>query len=154
MINVLWSLVYEILGFLDGSDGKESAGNAGDLGLSPGLGRFPGGGHDNPLQYSCLENPHGQRNLAGYSLWVPKESDWQRLSTHHTQRNNKYDWPNNDHIKVTEWFKPFFPIKIKKITAELLLNIMECIVWLYTWNIWENQLDNRVVVVVVVVVSH
>ena len=45
------------MGFLDGSDGKESAGNAGDLGLSPGLGRFPGGGHDNPLQYSCLENP-------------------------------------------------------------------------------------------------
>ena len=36
---------------------KESAGNAGDLGLIPGLGRSPGGGHDNPLQYSCLENP-------------------------------------------------------------------------------------------------
>ena len=34
-----------------------------------GLGRSPGGEHDNPLQYSCLENPHGQRSLAGYSLW-------------------------------------------------------------------------------------
>ena len=32
-----------------------------------GLGRSPGGGHGNPLQYSCLENPHGQRSLAGYS---------------------------------------------------------------------------------------
>ena len=53
--------------FPGGSDGKESACNAGDLGLIPGLGRFPGGGHDNPLQYSCLENPHGQRSLAGYS---------------------------------------------------------------------------------------
>ena len=40
---------------------------AGDLGLTPRLGRFPGGGHGNPLQYSCLENPHGQRSLAGYS---------------------------------------------------------------------------------------
>ena len=39
-----------------GLDGKESAGNAGDLGLIPGLGRFPGEGNDNALQYSCLEN--------------------------------------------------------------------------------------------------
>ena len=38
------------------SDGKESACNAGDLGLIPGLGRSPGDGNDNPLQYSCLEN--------------------------------------------------------------------------------------------------
>ena len=43
--------------FPDGSDGKESASNAGDLGLIPGLGRSPGGGNGNPLQYSCLENP-------------------------------------------------------------------------------------------------
>ena len=34
----------------------------------------PGGGHDNPFEYSCLENPHGQRNLEGYSLWSHKES--------------------------------------------------------------------------------
>ena len=39
------------------SVGKESACNAGDPGLIPGLGRFPGEGNDNPLQYSCLENP-------------------------------------------------------------------------------------------------
>ena len=39
-----------------GPDGKESACNVGDLGLIPGLGRSPGGGHGNPLQYSCLEN--------------------------------------------------------------------------------------------------
>ena len=44
-------------GFLPGvSDSKESACSAGDLGSIPGLGRSPGGGHDNPLQYSCLEN--------------------------------------------------------------------------------------------------
>ena len=43
--------------FPGGSDGKQSAFNAGDLGLIPGLGRSPGGGHGNPLQYSCLENP-------------------------------------------------------------------------------------------------
>ena len=51
------------LGFSGGSDGKDSACNAGELGLILGLGRFPGGGNGNPLQYSCLENPHGQRSL-------------------------------------------------------------------------------------------
>ena len=44
-------------GFLDGSDGKEFACNAGDLGLIPGSGRSPGGGNGNLLQYCCLENP-------------------------------------------------------------------------------------------------
>ena len=56
------------LGLAGGSDGKESACNAGDLGLLPGFGRSPGGGHGNPLQYSCLENPQGQRSLAGKEL--------------------------------------------------------------------------------------
>ena len=46
-----------------------------DQSLIPGLGRSPGGGHGNPLQYSCLENPHGQRSLAGYSPQGRKESD-------------------------------------------------------------------------------
>ena len=45
------------LGFSGGSDRKESACNAGDLALIPGLGRSPGEGNGNPLQYSCLENP-------------------------------------------------------------------------------------------------
>ena len=39
-----------------GSDGKESTCNVGDLGLNPGLGRSPGGGYGNPLQYSCLSD--------------------------------------------------------------------------------------------------
>ena len=43
--------------------------------VCPGLGRSPGGGNGNPLQYSCLENPPGQRSLAGYSPWGCKESD-------------------------------------------------------------------------------
>ena len=63
------------MGFPDSSDGKESACNAGDLGLIPGLGRSAGGGHGNPLQYSSLENPHGQSSLGGYSPWGHKEWD-------------------------------------------------------------------------------
>ena len=54
-------------GWFSGSDGKEYVCNVGALGSIPGLGRFPGGGHGNPIQYSCLENPHGQRSLVGYS---------------------------------------------------------------------------------------
>ena len=51
------------MGFPGGSDGKESACNTGDVGSIPELGRSPEGGHGNPRQYSCLENPHGQRSL-------------------------------------------------------------------------------------------
>ena len=49
--------VASLVDFPGGSDRKESAFNAGDLGLILGLGRSSGGGHGNPLQYSCLENP-------------------------------------------------------------------------------------------------
>ena len=71
------------MSFPGSSIGKESACDARDLGSIPGLGRCPGEGHGNPLQYSCLENPQGQRNLVGCSPWDRKESDtteW--LSTH------------------------------------------------------------------------
>ena len=71
------------LGLPGGSDSKESACHARDLGSIPGLGRSPGG-DGNPLQYSCLENPRGQRSLAGYSPWSHKESaTTEQLSTQH-----------------------------------------------------------------------
>ena len=44
-----------------------NAGDIRDVGLIPGSGRSPGGGHGSPFQYSCLENPHGQMSLEGYS---------------------------------------------------------------------------------------
>ena len=54
------------------------------MGLIPGSGRSPGGGHGNPLQYSCLENLHGQRSLTGYSSWDHKESDTAEVAEHST----------------------------------------------------------------------
>ena len=51
-----YGVLYSLRGFLDGSDEKESACNAGDLGLISGLGRPPGEGNGNPLQYPCLES--------------------------------------------------------------------------------------------------
>ena len=65
--------------------GKEHAGNVaatGDTGLIPGSERSPGGGPGNPLQYSCLENPHEQTSLVGYSPLGHKESDITEANWH------------------------------------------------------------------------
>ena len=62
--------------------GKESSCKAGDLGSIPGLRRSPGGGHGNPLQYSCQENPHEQRSLVGYSPWGHTSDTTEQLSTY------------------------------------------------------------------------
>ena len=62
---------------------KNLLADAGDAGLIPGLGRSPGEGHSNPLQYPCLEKTHRQRSLASYSPWGRKELDkTEQLSTH------------------------------------------------------------------------
>ena len=69
-------------GIPGGSDGKESTCNAEDLGSIPELERSPGGGQGKPFQYFCLEKPHGQRSLAGYTPWGHKELDaTEQLST-------------------------------------------------------------------------
>ena len=69
-------------GFPGSSADKESICNEGDLGSIPGLGRSPGGGHYNLLQFSCLENPHGQRSFEGYRPWGHKQSNMsETLST-------------------------------------------------------------------------
>ena len=79
----LYNMLQRNMGFPGSSDGKESACNADSI---PGLGRSPGGGHGNPLQYSCLENLHRQRNLGGYSPRGHKGSNMtEQLSTAHRE---------------------------------------------------------------------
>ena len=63
------------MGFPCGSDGKESACNAGDLGSIPGLGRSPGEGNDSPLQYSFLENFMVRGTCRTTVQWVSRELD-------------------------------------------------------------------------------
>ena len=66
-----------------------NAGGIRDMGSIPGLGRSLGGKHGHPLQYSCLENPHRKRSLAGYSTWDHKESDtMEQLNT--AQNSNRF----------------------------------------------------------------
>ena len=74
------------MGFPVGSNGKESACNAGDPSLIPGSGRSLGEGHGNPLQYSCLENP-----MDGGNRWAPihgveKSQDTTEQLTHSNVR--------------------------------------------------------------------
>ena len=62
-------VLYSFMDFPGGSVVKNlpsRAGDARDMSLIPGSGRSPGGGNSNPLQYSCLENLHGQRSVVGY----------------------------------------------------------------------------------------
>ena len=69
------------MGFPGGSVGTEStsnAGDTGDLGSIPGSGRSPGGGNDNPLQYSCLKNPMNRGARWGTAQRVTKS--WTQLS--------------------------------------------------------------------------
>ena len=77
--------LFPLLGFLGGSVGKESTCSEQDTdegGSIPQLGRYPGGGHGSPLQYSCLENPHGQRSLVGCCPWDHKVLDTTEATEH------------------------------------------------------------------------
>ena len=67
--------IWNLEGFPGGSDGKECACKARDLGSISGSGRSHGERNGNPLWYSCLEKSHGQRSLEGHSPWVCKELD-------------------------------------------------------------------------------
>ena len=133
MLAVIFILTYlkaviSFLGFPAGSVGKESACNAGDLGSIPRLGRSPEGGHGNLLQYSCLENPHGQRSLAGYSPWVCKESGWRTKYRHKYNRSSLLS-----QVAVQVW------CGISKVSASIYFCIIgqPFGVWLmFSWSRW------------------
>ena len=73
----VYCIVQDTMGFPGGSDGKEIACNTGDVGLNPGLGRSPGEGTGNPLQYSCLETSMDRGSW--WATWGRKESDTAKL---------------------------------------------------------------------------
>ena len=62
------------------------------MGSAPGLGRSPGGRHGNLLQHSCLENPHGQRSLTGYSPWVTESRTRLKWLSMHTYTLKVKKW--------------------------------------------------------------
>ena len=83
--------------------------NAGDLGSIPGLGRSPGGGHGNPLQYSCLENP----------LWTEEPGGLQSMGSQRIGHN----WATKHSTAQTTWIKdqsqPFSRTKMKFLCSTI-----------------------------------
>ena len=76
-----------------------NTGDARDTGSMPGSGRSPGEGNGNPLQYYCLENPHGQRSLVGYNPWSLKELDTtQSTCTHCRTELKRFKAMNNVYL--------------------------------------------------------
>ena len=75
--------MYTMLGFPGGSDGKASAGNVGDLGSIPGLGRSSGEGNGNPLQYPCLEKPMDGGALYATVHEVTESERTERFHSHY-----------------------------------------------------------------------
>ena len=112
-------------GFPGGSVVKNSPASAGDVGLIPGSGRSLGGEHGNPLQYSCLVNPHGQRSLAD------------RLWSMGSQRVGQY-WAHMHHAgaKLTCQFK-LGSVKVSQ-------NFQLCQIWLFNDWVISSKLKGNV----------
>ena len=89
-----------------GSNGKDSACNAGDLGSIPGLGRSPGGRHGNPLQSSCLENPTDRGAWWAAVHSVPKSQTWLKRLGRHTCTAS----PTSELLKTTMFFSAPKPL--------------------------------------------
>ena len=93
------------MGFPGGTNGKETAcqcRRCKRCRFSPWTGLSPGGGHGNPLQYSCLENLYGQRSLAGKSPWGLKESDMIKATYQaHIKYISPKLWPHDAKSQLT-----------------------------------------------------
>ena len=88
------------LGFPGSSNSKASTYNAGDPGLIPGLGRSPGEGNRNPLQYSCLENPMDQGAYRATVHGVAESQTWLSDFTFTTWSNNAITWYISNGSKI------------------------------------------------------
>ena len=91
-------------GFPRGSAVKNLPCNAEDAGSIPRSGRLPGGGHGNPLQYSCPVESHGQRSLARYSPQGCKQLDIPEVTEHtHTLTPRTLEWVAIPFSRGSSW---------------------------------------------------
>ena len=109
-----------------------ATGTGGDLGSIPGLGRFPGGGHSNLLQYCCLENSHGQKSPAGYSPQGHRELDMaEKLSTaqsckiSHKSIHKSQSVGDNYQFKRMDHNKENIPKRIQSTVSEVKKRIKD-----------------------------
>ena len=110
-------------------------------GSIPGSRRSPGGGNDNPLQCPCLENPHGQRSLAGYSPWGCKDLDTtERLSIGLRDKPSTEQWPtcagrrpggrSLPHANVFKWVWISAALK-EQTLGEWICYLLSYFLWYY-----------------------
>ena len=103
------------------------AGDVRDVGSIPRLGRSPGGGHGHPLQYSCLENPHGQRSLADCSPRGRKESDTTAVTEHACMSQHLCSpWPVSTRTRAVDRLQWLSPILLTGPTPALKLPHRDC----------------------------
>ena len=112
----LW-VVYE--SFSGASDGWDSAYNVGDLGLVPGLGRSPGEGHGNPLQYSCLENSMDRWAWQATVHGVTKSWIWLSNSHTHTHTHTQYMHLHKKTLKMLK--QKVLKVSRNRVPGHLLL---------------------------------
>ena len=135
------------LGFPCGSSGKESACNAGDLGLISGLERSPKGGHGNPLQYSCLENPYEQRSLAGYSPWgLRVRHDWSDFTQAFLCLSSFYilvhlNLGSKFSSKFLDLYLGFIKCTVERADShtKVVPNILKCFQWLNWVSVFKRK---------------
>ena len=104
-----WRKFWTTEGFLGSSKGKESACNAGDLGLIPGLARSSRKGNGNPLQYSCLKNPMDRGAWWPTGYGVTKSQTW--LSDSHTHTHTHTHTLNDnggERVSELSWLLLYF----------------------------------------------
>ena len=109
------------MGFPGGSLVKNPPANAGDAGSIPGSGRSPGGGNDNPLQHSCLENPMDR-------------GAWRATVHSHTKELDTTEQLNTSNRSVSSWIYPFLK------TFAISLGIYNQEAWEIISNIWPSLL--------------
>ena len=122
------------LQFPDGSAGKESACNAGDAGLIPGWGRFPGGRNGNPFQYSCLRKPMDRGSWQATVQRVARSRT--RLST--PTQSSSYNHPKNSFCiyTVVSWMIQVRTVLVHlhvdffKIVNTIILNDPQLNLWI------------------------
>ena len=125
------------MGFPGGSEGKGSACNVGHLCSTLGLGRSPGGGHGNPIQYSCLENPHGQRSLVGYSPWGCRElAMTERLNT---AKSLTWTWANSG-----RWWRTGRPTVLQsmgpqRVAHDWVTEQQQRNLWQFPWRLSSKE---------------
>ena len=103
------------------------AGDVRDVGSIPRLGRSLGGGHGHPLQYSCLENPHGQRSLVDCSPRGRKESDMTAVTEHACMYQHLCSpWPVSTCTRAVDRLQWLSPIFLTGPTPALKLPHRDC----------------------------